>query len=241
MNPAHAELKLNAAAYVLGSLEADERESFEAHLKECGECTAEVRSLLRTTNALAHAVPQRTPSAELRARVLSSIDSAKASAATRARPPSSPVMMWLPLAASLILVAAVGAYAVRLQTRLGELQSSMAVMSAPDLVRIDLAGQPTAPQSTGRALWSRDRGMVFATANLPAPPAGKVYQVWVVTAQAPVSAGLVVPDSAGGGTMYFYTPPDIPQPTAVAVTLEPAGGVPSPTGQFYLVGKPASL
>jgi hypothetical protein len=131
-------------------------------------------------------------------------------------------MMWLPLAASLILVAAVGAYAVRLQTRLGELQSSMAVMSAPDLVRIDLAGQPTAPQSTGRALWSRDRGMVFATANLPAPPAGKVYQVWVVTAQAPVSAGLVVPDSAGGGTMYFYTPPDIPQPTAVAVTLEPA-------------------
>ena len=27
-------------------------------------------------------------------------------------------------------------------------------------------------------------------------------------------------------------------PIAVAVTLEPAGGVPAPTGQFYLVGKP---
>jgi len=65
--------------------------------------------------------------------------------------------------------------------------------------------------------------------------------VWVVTAGAPISAGLVVPDPAGGGMTYFYTPPDIPAPTAVAVTLEPAGGVPAPTGQFYLVGKPASL
>ena len=87
-------------------------------------------------------------------------------------------------------------------------------------------------------MWSRARGMVFATSNLPPAPAGKVYQVWVVTAQAPISAGLVVPDPTGGGMTYFYTPPDIPAPTAVAVTLEPAGGVPAPTGQFFLVGMP---
>ena len=236
MNPAHADVKDNAAAYVLGGLEADERESFEAHLAGCGECTAEVQSLVRTTNALASAVPQRTPPPELRARVLSSFALGNAPTVVTLRPARS--MAWMPLAASLILVAAVGLYAVRLQLRVGALQSSMAVLSAPDLVRIDLAGQPTAPQSSGRALWSRDRGMVFATANLPPPPPGKVYQVWVVTAQAPVSAGLVVPDSAGGGMMYFYTPPDILPPTAVAVTLEPAGGVPAPTGQFYLVGKP---
>ncbi len=158
--------------------------------------------------------------------------------AAAARPVRSEIRSWWPLAASLILVAAVGAYAVRLQMRVGDLQSSVAVLAAPDLVRIDLAGQPTAPQSSGRALWSRARGMVFATSNLPAAPAGRVYQVWVVTAGAPISAGLVVPDPAGGGMTYFYTPPDIPAPTAVAVTLEPAGGVPAPTGQFYLVGKP---
>jgi anti-sigma-K factor RskA len=65
-----------------------------------------------------------------------------------------------------------------------------------------------------------------------------VYQVWVVTAQAPVSAGLLVPDVSGGGTAYYMTPQDIAAPVAVAVTLEPAGGVPAPTGDKYLVGTP---
>jgi hypothetical protein len=34
------------------------------------------------------------------------------------------------------------------------------------------------------------------------------------------------------------TPPDIAPPVAVAVTLEPSGGVPAPTGEKYLVGMP---
>lgn len=237
MNPAHGDVKANAAPYVLGSLEPDEKDAFEAHLAACDECAAEVQGLRRTTHALAYAVPQRTPPADLRQRVLGSF--AQAAAAPPAQPRRRPhASQWWPLAASLILVAALGAYAMRLQTRVGDLQSSVAVLAAPDLVRIDLAGQATAPQSSGRALWSRERGMVFATANLPTAPAGKVYQVWVVTADAPISAGLVAPDPAGGGLTYFYTPPDIPAPTAVAVTLEPAGGVPAPTGEFYLVGKP---
>ena len=44
-----------------------------------------------------------------------------------------------------------------------------------------------------------------------------------------------------GGSVYFETPVDIPPPVAVAVTLEPAGGVPAPTGAMYLVGKPSPL
>jgi anti-sigma-K factor RskA len=240
MSSAHADLTANAAAYVLGSLESDERDAFEAHLAACDACTAEVRSLRTTAQALASAVPPRTPPAALRQRVLAAFAAGKAAAtATPAARVHS--RQWWALAASLVLIAALGAYAVRLQTRAATLQSSMAVLAAPDLVRIDLAGQQTAPASSGRALWSRQRGMVFAASNLPAPPAGKVYQVWVVTAQAPISAGLVAPERRGGGMTYFYTPPDIAAPTAVAVTLEPAGGVPAPTGEFYLVGKPASL
>jgi hypothetical protein len=36
----------------------------------------------------------------------------------------------------------------------------------------------------------------------------------------------------------FSTPPDIPPPVAVAVTEEPAGGMPAPTSQPFLVGTP---
>lgn len=238
MNPAHGDVKANAAPYVLGSLDPDEKDAFEAHLAACAECAAEVQGLRGIAAALAHAAPQRTPPADLRERVLGSFSKRQAAAPLAPSVPSRS-RSWWPIAASLILVAAVGAYAVRLQMRAGDLESSMAVLAAPDLVRIDLAGQPTAPGSSGRALWSRARGMVFATSNLAAAPAGKSYQLWVVPAAgAPISAGLVVPDPTGGGMTYFYTPPDIPAPTAVAVTLEPAGGVPAPTGEFYLVGKP---
>ena len=116
----------------------------------------------------------------------------------------------------------------------------MGVMAAPDMVRIELAGQPAAAAARARALWSRNRGMLFTATNLPQAPAGRVYQVWVVTAGGPVSAGLLTLDTDGRAEAFFNTPPDIAPPTAVAVTLEPEGGVPAPTSdRYYLLGTPA--
>lgn len=267
MSSPHSDVKSDAAAYVLGSLDPDERAGFEAHLAGCDECAAEVRVLRRVADALAHAVPQTTPRPELRQRVLASVAGALATL-PRPRRVESLARSWLPLAATLVLALGIAVYAARLHTRVAslearleqalvqasaadravadarrvsaELQSAMGVLAAPDLVRIDLAGQPTAPQASARALWSRARGMVFTASNLPPLPAGRVYQVWVVTGPAPVSAGLLNPDASGGGLTFFSTAPDIPPPTAVAVTLEPAGGVPAPTGQFYLLGTPGA-
>ena len=70
MSAPHDELKANAAGYVLGILDAGERREFEAHLAACGECAAEVASLRPVIGVLATAVPQVTPRAEVRARVL---------------------------------------------------------------------------------------------------------------------------------------------------------------------------
>ncbi len=267
MTSPHSDLKGDAGAYVLGSLDSGERAAFEAHMAGCEDCAAEVRALRRVTAALAHTVPQRTPRPELRQRVLGSLTRAST-------PPLGSRRLdglgtgWLALAATLVLTVGVAVYATRLQTRVAdlearleqalvqasaadravadarqvgaELQSAMGVLAAPDLVRIDLAGQPAAPQASARALWSRARGLVFTASSLPPLPAGQVYQVWVVTGPAPVSAGLLTPDTFGGGLAFYSTPPDIAPPTAVAVTLEPDGGVPAPTGQFYLVGAPGA-
>jgi anti-sigma-K factor RskA len=176
-----------------------------------------------------------------------------------------PEMAWLPYAALLAVTVGLGGYSLSLRARVADLevrladatsrtllatramddaqrvalqtQSTVDVLTAPDVARIDLAGQPTAPSAQARALWSRQRGMVFTASNLPQLPAGRVYQVWVVTADARISAGLIMPDTTGSLTATFATPPDIAQPVAVAVTLEPAGGVPQPTGAFYLLGK----
>jgi anti-sigma-K factor RskA len=266
MSATHDELAL-AAPYVLGALDGAERRAFESHLASCSACTDEVRSLSRAAAALAHTVPQVTPRPELRARVLSAATGATAIATPPSEfSARGPVREWLPVAAALLVAVGLGAYGWQLQQRVAILegrleaaeqravlaeratadarravddaQTSLAVLAAPDLVRIDLAGQGPGSAARGRALWSRNRGMVFTAANLPPAPAGRVYQVWVVTAQTPVSAGLLSPDASGGATVYFQTPPDIATPLAVAVTLEPAGGVPAPTGARYLVGAP---
>jgi anti-sigma-K factor RskA len=103
-------------------------------------------------------------------------------------------------------------------------------------VRVDLAGQPVAPRAVARAFWSRSRGLVFTASSLPPLPAGRTYQLWVVTAQAPVGAGLLKPEVDGGAHAVFMTPSDLAKPVAIALTIEPDGGVPAPTGDKYLVG-----
>jgi anti-sigma-K factor RskA len=124
------------------------------------------------------------------------------------------------------------------QDRAQVLQAQASVLIAPDLTRIDLTGQKTAPGASARAFWSRARGMVFAASSLPALPADKTYQVWVVlpSARPPISAGLIAPDPAGSVNAHFVTPSDIPNPAAIAVTLEPSRGMPQPTGEKVLVG-----
>ena len=65
--------------------------------------------------------------------------------------------------------------------------------------------------------------------------AGRVYQLWFVTAGPPVSAALVTPDAAGRVEAMMPSPDGV-EPTAFALTVEPAGGSPGPTGAMLLVG-----
>lgn len=209
---------------------------------------------------LGQVVPQVDPPSALRARVLESIASRPA-VKTRT---VSPTLRRLATAASLALAAGLSLYTWQLRGRLTALEdqlrdtraradaadqgmanatrtaagalNTVAVLTAPDVARVDLTGQAAAPQASARAFWSRSRGMVFTASNLPPLPAGKTYQLWVVTGQGPLSAGLLTPDAQGRANETIKTPIDIPQPVAMAVTIEPLGGSPGPTGERYLVG-----
>lgn len=134
--------------------------------------------------------------------------------------------------------AAAEATAREAKRQLSEATRSLAVLTAPDVVRVELAGQRVAPSAAGRAFWSRSRGLVFTASHLPPVPPSRTYQLWVVTATSPISAGVLRTDASGDVSAMFNTPSDIPPPIAMAVTLEPAGGVATPTGDKYLVGVP---
>jgi anti-sigma-K factor RskA len=240
----HESLRELSGAYALGLLTLAERREFEAHLATCAECAQEIRELAVVTESLGRMVDPRDPPARLRAQILRAAGAAPLDSA-RGRPPAkdrgvlaAAVPSWLLLAASIALLA-VGGYAVILRGRVSATEATARhterILAATDVKRVDLAGQDAAPGASGRAFWSRSNGVMFTAAGLPALPKGKVYQLWVVTKTAPLSAGLLTPDGSGRVTAVADMPADV-EPVAVAVTIEPEGGVPAPTGAKYLVG-----
>ncbi len=263
--PDHDALRELSGLYALGALETADRSRFEAHLKDCAECAEEVRLLAPVVQGLSQAVPLREPPARLRDRVLASVGAPASETREHRRTSVSTLPAWLATAASLIGVMVLGYMTVDRQRRITELEqrlqevtlratsaeteiaqvrqnvnearAHLGVLLAPDVTRVNLAGQPAAPTAEGRVYWSRSRGLLFTASNLPGLPAGKIYELWVVTAQAPVRAGLARPDQSGNVTAVFDNPGQLPGPVAaMAVTLEPEGGVPAPTGAMYLVG-----
>jgi anti-sigma-K factor RskA len=72
--------------------------------------------------------------------------------------------------------------------------------------------------------------------NLPALPNGKIYQLWAI-ADKPVSAGVFGLDTGQKGRMLIRNLHEFSRMKKFAVTVEPDGGVPQPTGAIYLVGQ----
>jgi Anti-sigma-K factor rskA len=109
------------------------------------------------------------------------------------------------------------------------------VLAAPDLVRFNLIGTEAAARASAQLLLSRSRGLVFSGSRLASPASGSVYQIWLLTATDPVSAGTIAPDDSGRVTFATDRPPDVPRPiVGVRVTLETAPGRETPSDQTVL-------
>ena len=231
----HDEAVELTGAYVLGALSADEHAAFEVHLASCSRCTAEVRALRPVSDALGQSSLPIDPPPGVRAALTQAITAANAAPDAASSRTTWPA--WLAIAATLALAAGAGWYAINTRRESDRDRLINSVLAAPDLARIDLSGQTVAPSATARAYWSRSNGLVVLASNLPPLPAGRIYQLWVLTKEpAPISAGLLQPDRDGHASMTVVTPVDMPAPVAMAVTIEPAGGVTAPTGDKYLVG-----
>ena len=255
-------------AYAVGAVTDEERRTVEAHLRTCAECAREARETLDATTALALGVDQIDLPPALRARVVGAMGAvAPVSSAERAhdRRPAGVLPWWMAMAASVAAVG-LGLYAVTLRNRIDALEARLRiamdaaaaseralvtvraendatrryieVLAAGDLQRVDLNGKAPAAQASGRALWSPSRGLIFTANGLPALPEGRIYQVWIISNAKPIGVALVTPNPSGNAITVVDSPAGVTKADAIAVTLEPAGGVPSPTGQMYLASTP---
>lgn len=101
-----------AAAYVLGALDPEEAQEFERSLSSDLEMTAFVTKLSEASAALAHALPQQTPSPQLKGKILTQLDNRSEKNPAPPEPsaiPASPSSSWLPwaLAACLAMICVV--------------------------------------------------------------------------------------------------------------------------------------
>lgn len=105
---------------------------------------------------------------------------------------------------------------------------------------VTLGGQAVSPTSFAKVYWNKQTKTTYIdAAGLPAPPKGKVYQVWSLKLSpvlTPTSIGLL--DNFEGNKQKIFAVSQTDSAEAFGITLEPAGGSLTPTmDQLYTLGK----
>jgi len=249
-----------AAAYALGGLEGVDLVRFEELLR-AGDAAAvaALRDFEETLAGLAAAGAEAPPSqvrAALMARIAAAPAVSRAPApvrpAPRARPSLWPAVLTAAMAAGLAAIVvgwavsstyekrldALARDADQLKAELRQQQNVITILQDPATQVVGLAGLPQAQGARGRIMWHAQAGGLLVATGLPTPPEGKTYQLWAIPASnVPVSAGVFAVDASGTGTLWVRPLPGVSAVRTFAVTLEPAGGLPAPSGAMYLLGK----
>ena len=120
-----------------------------------------------------------------------------------------------------------------------ELAQINAVLGSPQTRTIKLDGQQgVAPSAAAKVYWDISENRWVVSADLPPAPAGKVYQLWIITpSEQKLSVGLIEPDDKGHGFTVFDISANVNEIAAAAITLEPKGGSEEPTMPIYAIGK----
>lgn len=253
--------------YALGELPPDERVRVDAHLATCPDCALEARELSLAFQGIGLSADRVSPPAHLRARVLAEM-ARQGTDATGASPGAvlpfrrRATAAWLAAAAAAFIIttgtllvmsmqrtARVEAQLQRAEAERSDLlqqvretttQADLAVsiLTAADMRRIDMSGVDTSRNAIARAYWSATNGLLIVADRLPAPPPGRVYQVWLIgsSSAGPVSAGLIDNQQSQRGMLIVPAPKGVGGSVTVAVTDEPPGGLAAPTGGKHLIG-----
>ena len=240
--------------YALGALDGEDKQALEAHLASCAACRQQLAAARQRTAFIGLSAPPLEPRPEAKNALLLK--------ARAARPPASQQSIsrsrkkhWglrfslgFGLASALLAFAAYefarqdlerGRQIRQLQALVQQdsaaLQAVGRITGAPDSAEVALLQQPGGPPGQAHVVYNARMGMGIYSGQIAPAPAGKSYQLWLVPASgAPLSAGLVDADQQNGAVLIRLTPGVAAK--AFAVTLEPQGGMPQPTGPKVLVG-----
>jgi anti-sigma-K factor RskA len=209
----HARWEGDAAAYVLGGLEEQELRPFEEHLAGCAQCREDVVAMREAADGLPLAAPTVAPPRRLKRRVMASVRAEAARRASDSDPLQKPKRRW-----------AGGTVARSGWLKLGT--AAAAAVVAAIVVAITVGGGGATRTYTGSvyapgasAFVRQSSGSTqLQVSRLPAPPVGRIYQVWLKRArQPPVPTSALFTTSTGSVSV----PGNTRGVQAVLVTAEP--------------------
>lgn len=251
--------------YALGVLEGDEKKAIESHMAACSDCARKLAQARGRMAMLSFDAPRVDPSPRVKELLLARVraeEEGKAPSASSASRQASVVRAggvfgrwWaavlVPAGVALALVAIFlwtqnerlnGELAderqalAALQHELEDARHAADLLAARDTMVVPLTPMPGMPKGTGRVTCNARMGMLMYDGSLDPAPADKSYQLWLVPIEGdPINAGVFNSKTGKVDHWMMQLPPGV-TPKAFAVTLEPAGGMPHPTGPKVLVG-----
>ena len=251
----HEEL-LSLAA--LGVPLADDAADYERLLEErCSVCEGLLPELREAASALGATASPRRPRPALRAELIAALGPAR-----RPGPAFSFSAGWAFAAAAAALFVMIGLDDARLRRQREELRarnselaqsvdatrSELArrelrarVLESDDVRMLFLGGHGPQPGARAKVFWSpaAKRGVLVA-ANLEPLPPDRQYQLWVFVDGKPVDAGVFDVDPSGNTLFESKDLSAVRTAENFAVTVEPRGGLPQPSGPIVLIGSPAA-
>jgi anti-sigma-K factor RskA len=218
-----------SAAYALHALDSEEERAFEEHLAHCDECREHVAAFQETAAAMAYDGGGAAPPAALRERILADARSERPKVVQlRERRWAFPAAAGVAAAAACAAVA-LGIWSLSLSSSLSDeraaldrAEQTVSVLAQTDAQRIPLSG------AEGMLVVNREGEAWLVVSGLEAAPSDRTYEAWVIDNGDALPAGLF---QGGGSRTVVKLSRQVPEGSAVAVTLERAGGVDEPTAE----------
>jgi anti-sigma factor RsiW len=220
----------DAAAYVLGALEESELDAYRGHLAGCAACRDEVLHLQPVVDSLAVGVPFERAPGGLRARLMAVVHGEAELLRAAGHDADRPVRarsrrFWL-----FPSLASAGALAA------GLLIGALAIGGGSTVRTRIIQANVVAPGThANAALHQTGSHVVLELVGFPAPPPGRIYEVWLEHGtQAPQPTDVLFSVTLHGNGSVVV-PGDLQGVTKVLVTDEPLGGSPHPTRNPIIV------
>ena len=248
--------------YALDALTDEERQVVDSYLAEHPEAREQIKDLHSAASALPYGispvVPPREVKESLMARVNADVEARARPAVQTPRQPSRRGIRFENLfrvfslgaaAVAIIWAVVLNVQVSRLQSEISGLHETLAAQSnsleqiianlpkspPSNVITVSLKGTDVQPHAHGQLVVDpKEQSAILIVSGLPKLEANKTYQVWLINGGAPVSAGLLSIDENGQGVVIVTSDESIGSFKALAISVEPQGGSPQPTGDIVV-------